>query len=87
MSEFWPFQSLKTLIFDIEGNFDGPIRSAHGESFQCFIGIFQKISKVSKKIFCAFYDHVVAQKSIFWIKFSKKVVIEKFLPWDLPMGP
>ena len=39
-----------------------------------FFGIFQKISKVSKNIFWASYDHVVAQKSIFWQKILKKVV-------------
>ena len=56
-------------------NFEGPIKSAQGKNFEkFFFGIFQKISKVSKNIFWASYDHVVAQKSIFWTKISKKVV-------------
>ena len=46
-----------------------------------FFGIFQKISKVSKNIFWASYDHVVAQKSIFWTKISKKVVKTLTPPW------
>ena len=47
-------------------NFEGPIKSAQGENFEkIFVGIFQKISKVSKNIFWASCDHVVAQKSIF----------------------
>ena len=55
-----------------------------GENFQkfFFFGIFQKVSKVSKNIFWASYDHVVAQKSIFWTKISKKVV--KTLPPPFP---
>ena len=32
------------------------------------------LSKLSKNIFWASYDHVVAQKLIFWTKMSKKVV-------------
>ena len=56
-------------------NFEGPIKSAQGENFEKnFFGIFQKISKVSKNIFWASFDHVVAQKSIFWTQISKKVV-------------
>ena len=56
-------------------NFEGPIKNAQGENFEnFFFGNFQKISKVSKNIFWASYDHVVAQKSIFWTKISKKVV-------------
>ena len=37
-----------------------------------FVGIFQKISKVTKNIFWASYDHVVAHKSIFWEKTQKR---------------
>ena len=56
-------------------NFEEPIKSAQGKNFEKnFFGNFQKISKVSKNIFWASYDHVVAQKSIFWTKISKKVV-------------
>ena len=47
-------------------NFEGPIKSAQGKNFEKnFFGIFQKFSKVSKNIFWASLDHVVAQKSIF----------------------
>ncbi len=53
-----------------------PIGRAQGKNFQnFFFGIFQKISKVSKNIFWASYDHVVAQKSIFWKKIFEKVTI------------
>ena len=73
------FQNLSSLpyfsrqIFDIGGYFEGPIKSAQGKNFQIFfLGIFQKICKVSKNIFWASYDHVVAQKSIFGQKSRKK---------------
>ena len=69
------FSPLKTWFFDIGSYFQGPIKSAQGKNFEkIFFGNFQKISKVSKNIFWASYDHVVAQKSIFWTKISKKVV-------------
>ena len=57
---------LQKWFFDMGDNFEGPIKSAQGENFEkFFFGIFQKISKVSKNIFWASCDHVVAQKSIF----------------------
>ena len=66
---------LQKRFFDMGDNFEGPIKSAQGKNLEkMFFGIFQKISKVSKNIFWASYDHVVAQKSIFWTKISKKVV-------------
>ena len=66
MSDFWPSQPPAKVIFDMRDNFEGPIKSAQGENFEKFFsGTFQKISKVSKNIFWASCDHVVAQKSIF----------------------
>ena len=50
------------------------LRVAQKKNFEnFFFGNFQKISKLSKNIFWTSYDHVVAQKSIFWTKILKKV--------------
>ena len=66
MGDFWLFQPPENVFFCHWGYFEEPIKSAQGENFEFFsLGIFQKISKVSKNIFWASCDHVVAQKSIF----------------------
>ena len=52
----------------------GPLEVPRVKIFNFFLGIFQRVSKVSKSIFWASYYHVVAQKSIFWTNISKKVV-------------
>ena len=65
MSDFWPSQPLQKWFFDMGDNFEGLIKNAQGENLKIFFGIFQKISKVSKNIFWASCDQVVAQKSIF----------------------
>ena len=51
-----------------------PLGGPRVKILKIFFGNFQKISKVSKNIIWASYDHVVAQKLIFWTKISKKVV-------------
>ena len=80
MSGFWHFQPPENVLFWHWSLFSGPHWEGPGWNFSIFFffGIFQKISKVSKNIFWASYDHVVAQKSIFWTKISKKVA--KTLP-------
>ena len=71
MSDFGPFQLPENVIFDIGGYFEGFIGRAQVKILRNFVfGNFQKISKVSKNIFWASCDHVVAQKNRF---FRKKV--------------
>ena len=75
MSDVWLFQPTAGAIFDSGDLQSIGLRVAQKKKFEkFFFGNFQKISKVSKNIFWASYDHVVAQKSIFWTKISKKVV-------------
>ena len=75
MSDFWPFQLAAGAIFDSGDLQSIRLRVAQRKDFEIkFFGNFQKISKVSKNIFWASYDHVVAQKSIFWKKIFENVV-------------
>ena len=54
------------------GNFEISLKSAPEENFEnFFFGSFQKTSKLSKNIFWASQDHIVAQKSIFGPKSRK----------------
>ena len=72
MSDFWPFQPTAGTIFDSGDLQSIGLRVAQKKIFEKKIGNFQKTSKLSKNIFWASSDHVVAQKSIFWKKSSKK---------------
>ena len=51
------------------------LESPRRKILKFFFGNFQKTSKLSKNIFWASSDHVVAQKSIFWKKIFEKVTI------------
>ena len=52
------------------------LRVAQKKNFEkFFFGNFSKTSKLSKNIFWASSDHVVAQKSIFWKKIFERVTI------------
>ena len=83
MGDFWPSQPLQKWFFDMGDNFEGPIKSAQGENFErFFFGISQKISKVSKNIFWASCNHVVAQKSIFQKKKSPKTLRTQAPPFS-----
>ena len=73
MSDFWLFQPTAGAIFDSGDLQSIGLRVAQKKNFaKTFFGNFQKTSKLSKNIFWASSDHVVAQKSIFWKKSSKK---------------
>ena len=73
MSDFWLFQPTAGAIFDSGDLQSIGLRVAQKKNFEkFFFGNFQKTSKLSKNIFWASSDHVVAQKAIFWKKSSKK---------------
>ena len=76
MSDFEPFQPPENVIFlTLEAILKAPLGGPRVKIFKkIFFGNFQKISKVLKNIFWASYDHVVAQKSIFWKKIFENVV-------------
>ena len=66
MSDFWLFQPTAGAIFDSGDLQSIRLRVAQKKNFEfCFLGKFQKTSKLSKNIFWASSDDVVAQKSIF----------------------
>ena len=66
MSDFWLFQPTAGAIFDSGDLQSIGLRVAQKKNFEkIFFGNFQKTSKLSKNIFGASSDHVVAQKSIF----------------------
>ena len=59
------------------------LRVAQKKNFEkIFFGNFQKTSKLSKNIFWASSDHVVAQKSIFWKKKSSKKSLAQVPPFS-----
>ena len=73
MSDFWPFQPTAGVIFDSGDLQSIGLRVAQKKNFEKKNWEnFQKTSKLSKNIFWASSDHVVAQKSMFWKKSSKK---------------
>ena len=62
------------MIFDIGDLQSIGLRVAQKKNFEkFFFGNFQKTSKLSKNIFWASSDHVVAQKSIFLETKKKKL--------------
>ena len=82
MSDFWLCQPTAGAIF-YSGDLQSiGLRVAQKKNFsKFFFGNFQKTSKLSKNIFWASSDHVIAQKSIFLKKIFEKVTIsDKPLP-------
>ena len=81
MSDFWLCQPTAGAIFDSGDLQSIGLRVAQKQNFEkFFFGNFQKTSKLSKNIFWASSDHVVAQKSIFWKKIFEKVTISGKAP-------
>ena len=68
------FSTLQKPFFTLGTFSQLGLESPRRKILKIFFGNFQKTSKLSKNIFWASSDHVVAQKSIFWTKISKKVV-------------
>ena len=76
MSDFWLCQPTAGAIFDSGDLQSIGLRVAQKKNFEKFFSEnFQKISKLSKNIFWASFEHVVAQKSIFWKTIFEEVTI------------
>ena len=71
---FWLFSAPGEGLFLTGGFFSILGKKGRNENFsKIFIGSCRKTSQLSKNIFWASCDHVVAQKSIFWKKIFEKV--------------